>query len=116
MPSNRPSASELMLTSSIRRASNGSAGNARKAARSAASSSSVVCRRSDPSRPNSAFLAQILKVDHRIVAYLLGDAPPDERLKHAVHLVAYDPSAPLPEGPVKNTAPERSLRSDVRRW
>ena len=51
----------------------------------------------DPSRPNSTFLAQNLKVDHRIVAYLLGDAPPDERLKHAVQLVAHDPSAPLPE-------------------
>jgi AAA+ superfamily predicted ATPase len=51
----------------------------------------------DASRPNSVFLAHILKVDHRIVAYLLNDAPPDERLKHSVGLVAHDPSAPLPE-------------------
>jgi hypothetical protein len=51
----------------------------------------------DPSRPNSTFLANYLKVDHRIVAYLLGDMHPDERIKHIVRLVAHDPSAPQPE-------------------
>jgi hypothetical protein len=55
----------------------------------------------DPSRPNSAFLAHFLKVDHRIVAYLLGDSRPDERLKHAVHVVVHDPAVPLPDVPLE---------------
>jgi len=51
----------------------------------------------DPGRPNSTFLAQVLKVDHRVVAYLLGDTKADERLKHTVRLVAHDSSIPLPD-------------------
>jgi hypothetical protein len=54
----------------------------------------------DPGRPNSTFLTQYLKVDHRVVAYLLGDHKPDERLKHTVQLVSYDPSIPLPDVPL----------------
>ena len=51
----------------------------------------------DSSRPNSAFLAHHLKVDHHIVAYLLGNDQPDERLKHTVRLVVHDSAIPLPE-------------------
>lgn len=51
----------------------------------------------DPSRQNPAFLGYHLKVDHRVVAHLLGDGMPDERLKEAVKHVSYDPQVPLPE-------------------
>lgn len=43
------------------------------------------------SRPQqSSLLSQVLKVDHRIVAYLLGDFHPDDRLKYTVRLVSAD--------------------------
>jgi hypothetical protein len=51
----------------------------------------------DSSRQNPAFLGYQLKVDQRVVAHLLGDDAPDERLKQTVRRVIYDPQAPLPE-------------------
>jgi winged helix domain-containing protein/ATPase family protein associated with various cellular activities (AAA) len=38
----------------------------------------------------SGLLSQILKVDHRVVAFLLGDGQPDERLKQAVRFISPD--------------------------
>src|SRR5687767_2502350 len=41
----------------------------------------------DPNRQQSTFLAYHLRVDHRIIAFLLGDPKPDERLKETVEYV-----------------------------
>lgn len=41
----------------------------------------------DPNRHQTTFLAHHIKVDHRLVAFLLGDGTPDERLKDAVEFV-----------------------------
>lgn len=38
----------------------------------------------DPNQPRGSFLANQCKIDHRVVRYLLGDALPDSRLKHAL--------------------------------
>ncbi len=38
----------------------------------------------------TSLLSQVLKVDHRVVTYLLGDANPDERLRQMVRIVSPD--------------------------
>jgi hypothetical protein len=49
----------------------------------------------DPSRHNSVFLAHHIKVDYRVVAYLLGDQQPDERLKQTIKLTPTDRALPI---------------------
>lgn len=51
----------------------------------------------DPNRYNPSFLAYRLKVDHRIVTYLLGDTLPDQRIQEAISLGDTDPSIPVTE-------------------
>jgi hypothetical protein len=51
----------------------------------------------DPGRHNPVFLGYHLKVDHRVVAHLLGDTTPDERLKHAIRLDVQDTTPTLPD-------------------
>ena len=48
----------------------------------------------EAARPDAPFLAQVLRVDHRIVAHLLGDSSIDPRLKH--HVKCEDLQALLP--------------------
>jgi len=57
----------------------------------------------DSSRPNSTRLAQPLKVDQRIVGYLLGSSAVDERLAGSVKLVTEAMESPLPEAQFKTT-------------
>lgn len=51
----------------------------------------------DPTRVDSVFLAHSIKVDHRIVGYLLGNMQPDERLEHAVQFHPIPRTFALPD-------------------
>ena len=51
----------------------------------------------DPAHVNPVFLAYHLKVDHRVVSYLLGDDQPDERLEYAVTVESAHMAALIPE-------------------
>ena len=66
----------------------------------------------DPSHYNPSFLADALKVDHRITAHLLGDALPDKRLKDAVTLPTGEVAFALPEAvitPIRAVLPEAPM-------
>jgi hypothetical protein len=63
----------------------------------------------DSSRPNGGMLSYHLKVDARVIAYLLGDSTPDERLRFSVQLEADATYQALPEEvlmPVYQALPE----------
>lgn len=63
----------------------------------------------DPSRHTPSFLAYQLKVDHRIVAYLLGDTNPDQRLKDVVKIEPHDSIITVPDdvvAPIRAAMPE----------
>jgi hypothetical protein len=47
----------------------------------------VITCQPDPGQAQGAFLSYHLKVDHRVIAYLMGSMTPDERLKGAVSVI-----------------------------
>lgn len=51
----------------------------------------------DTNRQHPTFAAYQLKIDHRVVAYLLGDTHPDERIAQAVRLESASPERILPD-------------------
>lgn len=66
----------------------------------------------DNNKPHTGALSQMLKVDSRVVAHLLGDQTPDERLYDSIQYDGFEPITTLDESlinPIYQALPEKPI-------